>query len=69
MDWKRMKTGMMRRTGTRRIRALGQTIDIERVREHYHEAMENPAEEAVFKQLRLKHVGIQYDRLHSGAGL
>ncbi|MCH4108360.1 MAG: terminase large subunit [Lachnospiraceae bacterium] len=33
--------------------SLGQTIDIERVREHYHEAMENPAEEAVFKQLRL----------------
>lgn len=33
--------------------SLGQTIDIERVREHYHEALENPAEEAVFKQLRL----------------
>ena len=33
--------------------SLGQTIAIERVREHYHEAMENPAEEAVFKQLRL----------------
>ena len=33
--------------------SLGQTIDIERVRENYHEAMENPAEEAVFKQLRL----------------
>ena len=33
--------------------SLGQAIDIERGREHYHEAMENPAEEAVFKQLRL----------------
>ena len=33
--------------------SLGQTIDINRVREHYHEALENPAEEAVFKQLRL----------------
>ena len=33
--------------------SLGQTIDIERVREHYQEALENPAEEAVFKQLRL----------------
>lgn len=33
--------------------SLGQTINIERVREHYQEALENPAEEAVFKQLRL----------------
>jgi len=33
--------------------SLGQTINIERVREHFQEALENPAEEAVFKQLRL----------------
>jgi len=33
--------------------SLGQTINIERVRDHYREALENPAEENVFKQLRL----------------
>lgn len=33
--------------------SLGQTISIDRVRDHYREALENPAEEAVFKQLRL----------------
>lgn len=33
--------------------SLGQTIDIERVRDMYREAIENPAEENVFKQLRL----------------
>ena len=33
--------------------SLGQTIMIDRVRDHYKEALENPAEEAVFKQLRL----------------
>lgn len=33
--------------------SLGVTIDIERVREHYRQAIENPAEEAIFKQLRL----------------
>lgn len=33
--------------------SLGQTISIERVREAYKEALENPAEENVFKQLRL----------------
>ena len=33
--------------------SLGQTINIERVRDHYREALENPAEEGVFKQLRL----------------
>lgn len=33
--------------------SLGQTINIARVREHYQEALENPAEENVFKQLRL----------------
>lgn len=33
--------------------SLGQTIDIERVREHHQRALENPAEEAMFKQLRL----------------
>ena len=33
--------------------SLGQTIEIERVRDHYKEALENPAEENVFKQLRL----------------
>ena len=33
--------------------SLGQTIQIDRVREQFHEALENPAEEAVFKQLRL----------------
>ncbi len=33
--------------------SLGQTISIERVRDAYREALENPAEENVFKQLRL----------------
>lgn len=33
--------------------SLGQTIKIETVREAYQEALQNPAEEAVFKQLRL----------------
>lgn len=33
--------------------SLGVTIDPERVREHYRQALENPAEEAIFKQLRL----------------
>ena len=33
--------------------SLGQTIDIERVREHYQRAIESPAEEAMFKVLRL----------------
>ena len=33
--------------------SLGQTITIERVREMFQEAKENPAEENVFKQLRL----------------
>ena len=33
--------------------SLGQTIKIERVREMFQEAKENPAEENVFKQLRL----------------
>ena len=33
--------------------SLGQTIQIDRVRDAFHEAQENPAEENVFKQLRL----------------
>ena len=33
--------------------SLGQTIQIDRVRDMYHQALENPAEENVFKQLRL----------------
>lgn len=33
--------------------SMGQTIKIERVRDMYHEALDNPAEENVFKQLRL----------------
>lgn len=33
--------------------SLGQTIQIERVREAFNEAIDNPAEENVFKQLRL----------------
>ncbi|WP_251389781.1 terminase large subunit [Mediterraneibacter agrestimuris] len=33
--------------------SLGQTIQIERVRDAYREALQNPAEENVFKQLRL----------------
>ena len=33
--------------------SLGQTIQIDRVREMYQEAIDNPAEENVFKQLRL----------------
>ena len=33
--------------------SLGQTIKIERVREMFQEALDNPAEENVFKQLRL----------------
>lgn len=33
--------------------SLGQTIDIERVREHYQRAIESPAEEAMFNVLRL----------------
>ena len=33
--------------------SLGQTIRIERVREMFQEALDNPAEEHVFKQLRL----------------
>lgn len=33
--------------------SLGQTIKIERVRDMYREALDNPAEENVFKQLRL----------------
>ncbi len=33
--------------------SLGQTIQIDRVREAYQEALQNPAEENVFKQLRL----------------
>ena len=33
--------------------SLGQTIQIERVRDMYRETMDNPAEENVFKQLRL----------------
>lgn len=33
--------------------SLGQTIQIDRVREAYKEALQNPAEENVFKQLRL----------------
>ena len=33
--------------------SLGQTIRIERVRDAYREALDNPAEENVFKQLRL----------------
>ena len=33
--------------------SLGQTITIERVRDMYRDALENPAEENVFKQLRL----------------
>ncbi len=33
--------------------SLGQTIQIERVREMFHETIDNPAEENVFKQLRL----------------
>lgn len=33
--------------------SLGQTIQIDRVRDAYHEALTNPAEENVFKQLRL----------------
>jgi phage terminase large subunit-like protein len=33
--------------------SLGETIQIDRVRDMYHEALENPAEENVFKQLRL----------------
>ena len=33
--------------------SLGQTIQIERVRDMYRETLENPAEENVFKQLRL----------------
>ena len=33
--------------------SLGQTIQIERVREMFQEAIDNPAEENVFKQLRL----------------
>lgn len=33
--------------------SLGQTIQIERVREAYKDALQNPAEENVFKQLRL----------------
>ena len=33
--------------------SLGQTIQIERVREMFQEAVDNPAEENVFKQLRL----------------
>lgn len=33
--------------------SLGQTIQIDRVRDSYHEALQSPAEENVFKQLRL----------------
>jgi phage terminase large subunit-like protein len=33
--------------------SLGQTLQIDRVRDMYHQALENPAEENVFKQLRL----------------
>ena len=33
--------------------SLGQTIQIDRVRDAYKEALQNPAEENVFKQLRL----------------
>ena len=33
--------------------SLGHTISIDRVREAYKNAMENPAEENMFKQLRL----------------
>lgn len=33
--------------------SLGQTITVERVRDMYREALDNPAEENVFKQLRL----------------
>ena len=33
--------------------SLGQTIQIERVRDMYRDALDNPAEENVFKQLRL----------------
>jgi phage terminase large subunit-like protein len=33
--------------------SLGHTIQIERVREHYQQAKQDPAEEALFKQLRL----------------
>ncbi len=33
--------------------SLGQTIQIERIREAFNEAIDNPAEENVFKQLRL----------------
>ena len=33
--------------------SLGHTIQIDRVREAYRNAVENPAEENVFKQLRL----------------
>ena len=33
--------------------SLGQTIQIDRVRDMYNEALDNPAEENVFKQLRL----------------
>lgn len=33
--------------------SLGQTIQIDRVRDAYHDALQNPAEENVFKQLRL----------------
>lgn len=33
--------------------SLGQTIQIERVREAFQQALENPADEAMFKQLRL----------------
>lgn len=33
--------------------SLGQTIQIQRVRDAYQEALDNPAEENVFKQLRL----------------
>ena len=32
---------------------MGQTIQIQRVRDAYQEALDNPAEENVFKQLRL----------------
>ena len=42
---------MMKKIGSKPI--LGHTIGIDRVREAYQQALDNPAEENVFKQLRL----------------
>ena len=44
---------MMRKNWYKANPSLGQTIQIERVRDMYRDALDNPAEENVFKQLRL----------------